>query len=268
LAGALRERGLNPRVIWDPAERRDALGDSTLRSTCLCVVVAGGDGTVADVINERPPVPLAVMPLGTENLFAREFGATRDEAALAQAIVNGRSRTIDLARAGTRLFSMVLGAGFDAEVVRRLARWRNEASGLKRASYFSYARPILAALARYPFPPIEIDADGVRVRGAQLLVFNLPQYGMRLPLAPDARGDDGLLDWVVFERPGWSNLLKYFWAARRCRHLRRPDVRHGQARHIRIRSDEAVPLQIDGDAAGCTPVEVSIVPQALRVIVP
>jgi len=88
-------------------------------------VVADGGGTVADVINETGgALPLAVLPLGNENLFARAFGFTSDAGTLACAIAGGRTRTIDLGQANGRLFALMLGVGFDADVAHRVARWR------------------------------------------------------------------------------------------------------------------------------------------------
>ena len=94
-----------------------------------CVVAAGGDGTVSAVINElSADVALAVLPLGNENLFAKAFGFEDDPGALARAIARGARQPIDLGRAhttaGSRLFTLMLSAGFDADVVHRFTRWR------------------------------------------------------------------------------------------------------------------------------------------------
>ena len=272
LAEALDSRGIASRPIWDPSERTAALRDSELTRSCVCVIATGGDGTVADVINDRPSAPLAVLPTGNENIFAKEFGFTRDVEALAESIAApaaGRCRTIDLGSANGRLFSLMLGVGFDAEVVHRLAQWRvRSQTSLKRVTRMSYVRPILSALRKYPYPRITLEADGTEYSGTHALVFNLPRYAFRLPFAPDAQPDDGLLDWVLFERAGAFNLLKYFWSVCRCRHLQLSDVHHGQACSLRITASEPAPIQLDGDPAGHTPVEITIVPQTLRVMLP
>src|SRR5208337_4128450 len=67
LAEALVRAGFEPKELWHRAERTAELADPDLARKCNCVVVAGGDGTVAALINERPGVPVAVLPLGTEN---------------------------------------------------------------------------------------------------------------------------------------------------------------------------------------------------------
>ena len=283
LSAALDGHGLEPRVIWDRGERAEVLGRPDLATTCRCVVVAGGDGTVADVINEMAAaVPLATLPSGNENLFAREFGFTRDAKQLAAVIAAGRMRRIDLARAhtpqmdsartdltraGGRLFSLMLSVGFDAAVVHRVVEWRTNGDAMRRVRRLSYAKPILNVLRSYGYGRVELEADGVQVSGTHAFVFNLPQYGFRLPFAPDARGDDGLVDWLVFERPGFVPMLSYFLSLVRTKHLARPDVHHGRARRVRITAPEPMPVQMDGEAAGMTPVEVEIDARELHVIV-
>jgi len=129
LVHALEARGLRVRVMWDPTERTAALGNRAALRHVRCVVAAGGDGTVSAVINElSADVALAVLPLGNENLFAKAFGFEDDPGALAHAIARGVRQPIDLGRAhttaGSRLFTLMLTAGFDAEVVHRFTRWR------------------------------------------------------------------------------------------------------------------------------------------------
>jgi YegS/Rv2252/BmrU family lipid kinase len=267
LVQALREEGLAPEVVWQRTERTARLRRLREEKGCRCVVAAGGDGTVADIINEFPPAPLAVLPLGTENVFARAFGFSQDTRRLARAIAAGRSRAIDLGRAGNRFFGFMLGAGFDAAIVHRLARWRASGHSLKRVTYRSYLTPIRETMRAYPYGGIVLEADGVSVHGAHAFIFNIPQYAMGLSLAPDAKPDDGRLNWVVLQRPGLRNLLNYAWAVARGRHLRRRDVKWGAAARIRITAQHPVPLQADGEAAGWTPVEVEAAPAALRVIV-
>jgi diacylglycerol kinase (ATP) len=269
LADALGRRGLPGRILWSPAERSAALLDPGRMATCRAVVAAGGDGTVADVVNELPAgVPLAALPAGNENLFARALGFDADPERLAAAVARGHTRRLDLGRARGRLFTLVAGVGFDAEVVRRLSAWRAAGPTLRRVTRLSYARPLAAALAAGPGPRLTIEADGREAHGLQCLVVNIPAYALGLQPAPAARPDDGLLDWVVFQRPGLLALGRYTWAMVRRRHLERRDVAHGRARTIRVRSEDPAPVQVDGDPAGCTPLEITVVPAALTVIVP
>lgn len=266
LASAIEQRGLHARVAWTPEERSALLHNPAESARCRCVVAAGGDGTVTALVNERPPVPLAVLPLGSENLFARELGFTRDADTLADRIAVCESRRVDLGCVGEHRFTLMVGVGIDADIVHRMARWRARHNVLKRVTRLSYAKPILDAVRRYPFPEIELEADGMRVCGIQALVFNVPRYAAGLQWAPDARSDDGCLDWVMLEKPGSLNLLRYAWAARRNKLGGLRGVRCGRARLIRITSSEVAPVHVDGDPHGTTPVVVTVLPRELSVV--
>lgn len=270
----LQASGVAARVAWEPAARHAMLADPDLARWCRCVVVAGGDGTVADVLNDLPDgasVPVATLPIGNENLFAREFGFEAPPERIAAAIARGRTRQVDLGTCNGRVFALMASAGFDAEVVHRVARWRvrPNGEGLRRVGRLNYGPRILAALGRYRYPRVRVEADGHVVgEGAHAFVFNLPQYAARLGICPEAAGDDGQLDWLVLERPGMWALGRYGLSVIGGRHLGRPDVRHGRAERIRITaaSDGSVPAQVDGDPAGATPMAVAVRPGALAVV--
>ena len=271
LARELVAGGQRPRVVWDARERAATLADRAAMAGCRAVVAAGGDGTVAQVINELPPgTPLAAFPAGNENLFASAYGFADDPAALARALAAGRTRTLDLGRASgpgrSRLFALMLSAGLDAEVVRRLMAWRTTGSTLRRVRRASYVAPLAASLFTYRHPPVRVVAGEAAASGAYCVVANAPAYALDLPLAPGARADDGALDWVVFERGGLAALASYSWAVWRGRHLARDDVRMGRATRLTLDAAAPVPVQADGDPLGTTPVEVDVVPGALTLI--
>jgi diacylglycerol kinase family enzyme len=262
LSGALRARGMVPQTCWEREELSAwiARGVDDLR----CVVAAGGDGTVQEVVNRAPGVPTAVLPLGNENLVARYCGYSRSPQPLAEAIAMGQVRQLDLAKAGGRRFCVMAGAGFDAEVVHRVHRRRRG-----HVTKFAYVFPVLQALTLYPAPPIqvEIPETGEQLRGALAFVFNLPPYALNLPLAADARPDDGRLDLYLFARHGPLRIARYVTAILRGRQHLLADYQHRVVQSVRLTSEGTVPLQIDGDPAGKLPVTVEVVPAALRMIV-
>jgi diacylglycerol kinase (ATP) len=264
--------GSRVRVVWDAAARAAFLADPGAMADVRCVVAAGGDGTVAAVLNELPTdVPLAVLPTGNENLFARALGFAVPPARLAHAILVGGRRRLDLGRArtsdGTRRFGLMLSAGFDADVIHRLARWRERGDGPRRVGRGSYVRPIGAALWGYAHAPLSVTADDVTTRGVHCAIGNLPDYAVALRLTPAARADDGLLDWTTFQRGGRAALAAYAWAVLLRRHVTLSHVRTGRARRLRVSGDVPVPVQLDGEAAGFTPVEVEVLPAALSLVV-
>ena len=116
------------------------------------VVAAGGDGTVAEVVNRTAAdVPITVFPLGTANLLARYLNIPADPRAVARLVSEGTACG-STRRANNRVFLLMAGCGFDADVVARLHRQR---SG-RHISYWTYARPILESIRNYGYPKLRI----------------------------------------------------------------------------------------------------------------
>jgi len=290
LSAALAARGLNTEVVWD-AGRRDAALTETESGAgpgCRALVAAGGDGSVNDAVNTlaragRLDVPLATLPVGTENLVAQALGFNVPADALADALAAGQTRAIDLGVAGSTAaldageghrFALMLTRGFDAHVVHRMDRWRRApgvsggGGALRRVNRFSYAPRILRGLAGYRYPRLRLETpDGTVVEGVQAYVFNLGWYGGGFPLGEHACPDDGLLDWVVFQRPGSLRLLHTHWLATRRRHLDAAHVAHGRASAVRITAvGDAVAAQADGDPLPPDATDVRVAAGALKVI--
>jgi diacylglycerol kinase family enzyme len=264
LLKALKDHGLKADVTHAPDELPDlvhAYESGLLR----CIVSAGGDGTLATLLNAAPGVPLTILPLGNENLVARYCGLSRDGWRLASVVAEGRYRRFDLATAHERRFSLMAGAGFDAEVVRRV-----HANRRGHVNKLSYVGPVWQAARDYDFPEIEVEIEdtGERLRGANVFVFNLPQYALRLPLGQEARPADGLLDVCVFSKPGLANLVRYAGHVSFGRHGSLADYQHRRVKRVKLASNCQVALQTDGDPAGTLPAVIEAVPMALTLVLP
>jgi diacylglycerol kinase (ATP) len=268
LSRALRDQQLDCRVIWQLGELVEVAADPSAGERYRAVIAAGGDGTLNRVINLQSRLPVYMFPLGNENLFARQFGCCCQPRHAAEVIAAGQTRATDLGRAGERLFAIVASAGFDGDTAHRLARWRQQDDRLRRVRSVSYAAPILASAWQYRYPLLQVEADGRKVQGSLCMVFNMPRYANNLPLAFDADPHDGLLDWLVFEKPGSLPLARYAMSVWLKRHRQRGDVHYGRAKRIVLTSSEPVPLEMDGEAADFAPVAIEVVPDAVRVVVP
>jgi diacylglycerol kinase family enzyme len=264
LIEGLRKRSIRPRLFSDRSELDAAVTDPT-RPGLLGIVAAGGDGTLLDVINRHRDLPVAVLPLGTENLFARSLGIRRSGEEVARIVAQGRLQRFDAAACNGRRFLVVASAGFDAEVIR-LAHERRTG----RISRVFYLRPILTALRHYRFPQMRVflDDDPQPLSGALVVVANLAAYALRLPIAPKAVGDDGWLDVCVFERGGSGQLCRDLISVITRRHDAVSNIKTRRARRVRLEGDSTAPVQLDGDSAGASPVDIQIEPAALRVFVP
>ncbi len=232
------------------------------------IVVAGGDGTINDVVNglKGRGTPLVVVPLGTENILAKEFGFPATADAVVRRALEGRPLTIDAGSVNARRFLIVVGVGFDAEVVHRLADVRKG-----HISHATYLGPLLSAFARHEFPRLIVEVDGLRVfesRGLAL-IGNLSRYSMGLRILNRASPDDGLLDVCALPCGSRGRLLMHAFDLARGRHTERTGegVVYARGARIRIDSPDAAPVEVDGEPAGALPVECRVHPGDVRLLV-
>jgi diacylglycerol kinase (ATP) len=232
------------------------------------VIVAGGDGTLSAALPALAGTdfPVAVISLGTFNVVAREMGVPLDlEGALAVAR-DGRPRPVDVGLANGRPFIVNVGVGYDAEVTHRILP-----GGRKRpASFPRYAVRGLGLLARYRGSRfrIEADGDGLEADAWMAVAANISHYAYHWRVAAHACAHDGCLDLCLFERHSAVRTFAQTAALVRGRHLEQPGVRYLRARRFTITCDPPARAQLDGDIAGGTPLDLRVVPEGLRLLVP
>lgn len=265
LISALKRGGLRVRLFSRREKLDAALAAPERRASLRCLVAAGGDGTVRDLVQRYPDLPVAIFPLGTENLLAKYLQMTGPPEIAAAAVLAGRTLQFDTCEAGGQRFLLMLSAGFDADVVHR-----TDARRTGNISKWSYLQPLWASLRKYTYPDLSIgiEGDSQPLAGKLAVVVNVPAYAMQLPVAAGADPTDGLLDLRLFQNGSPSRMMSYLYNIRRGRHESLPDVVSRRSASFRIESEVPVPVQIDGDPAGFTPVEVRISPQPMRLIVP
>jgi diacylglycerol kinase (ATP) len=271
LIACLKDRGLGVEVVTDLSVFDALVQRYRAAGQLRAVVAAGGDGTVAEIVNRsEPEVPVTVYPLGTANLLASYFHLARDPVALAGTIVEGATARFDAGRANGRIFLSMVGCGFDGDVVSRLHRRR----GGGHISYWTYARPIFEAIQNYRYPALRVwcesplGAECVEATHSARWAFvvNLPDYAGGLRLAPGAVGTDGLLDVSLFERGSLWHGLKYLGFVKLGRHGVLSDCKMVRATRVRIESDEPVPYQVDGDPGGVLPLDIEVLPERLTLL--
>jgi diacylglycerol kinase (ATP) len=268
---ALREGGHEPILRQtEPDPPRDWLV-SALADVDLLLVV-GGDGAVrlASGPAAQTGTPLYVYPLGTENLFAREFGMGRSRRRLLEALRRFEIRHVDIGVAGEQQFMLMAALGFDACMVRDLAAARR--GGI---SHLSYARPLLRQLWRWRAPRLTIQVDDETVVDARrgfVQVANSRQYAVRLDPALRASMTDGMLDAVFFPCKSGPGVLAWLLACRCRAHVRSARLAYHRGPRIVVRSEPAHPYQIDGDPPGPTSpaseLSITVRASALPVLVP
>jgi diacylglycerol kinase family enzyme len=233
-----------------------------------CIVSAGGDGTLTDLMNRHPDVPLAILPMGTENLVARYVGIERNGQAVASMIRKGRTVLFDAAAANERSFLVMLSAGADAEVVRRVHEGRHG-----HISRLQYAWPVFSTLVTAESHVIRAESgDGKHVAvGGHVIVTNIPAYGFGFTFSPDARPDDGLLDVRVLLPTSRIRVMSHVMQMRVMPAMAEKDVVRFRCQQLTLTAENpsnALPVQADGDPFPSLPVSIRIQPARLRLLVP
>ena len=234
-----------------------------------CVVAAGGDGTISLLANQLPEnTPLAILPLGTENLLAKYLGISSDPMLLANMIVAGNCRQLDVGRANGKLFLVMASCGFDADVVHRLHRERKG-----HIRHWSYAKPVVSSIRKYKYPKVRIsleaeDGSQVSANSCWAFVFNVPRYAMNLPIAAEANPEDGALDLCTFRGGSLFRGLFYLTTVLLRRHKKWTNSKSYHFTKLTMESDEDVPYQLDGDPGGLLPLTIEVVKGGVTLLVP
>jgi diacylglycerol kinase (ATP) len=241
------------------------------------LVVVGGDGMVHLGTNlvAGTEIPLGIVPAGTGNDVAREFGlilgdpdaAARD---VVRAIQAGSVRVVDAARCpavtgpspeGDRWFAGVLGAGFDAIVNERANGWRWPRGHLR------YDLAILRELPVLRPREYRLVLDGQCWETAALMVAigNGTAYGGGMHVCPDAVMDDGLLDVIVVRPLSRTAFVRLYPKVYAGTHVSDPRVEVRRARRVEVASPGIV-AYADGERLGPLPIVAEAVPGALHVL--
>ncbi|HET6350855.1 MAG TPA: diacylglycerol kinase family protein [Coriobacteriia bacterium] len=232
------------------------------------VGVYGGDGTVSEVaagLAEGGP-PILLLPGGTGNALAAELGISPGLAEAAALAVGdaGEIRRVDVGRSGDQYFVLRLTTGLEAEMVSAATPEMKDKFG-----WLAYALSGLSAIAEAPMAAYRFTVDGAEVEceGLAALVANSAMVGVSgLRIAADVDVSDGLLDVVVVQRTDLPGLIGSAADAAQGQQPRMMSRWRGKVIHV-----ETTPVQTvlaDGEDAGQTPLDVSVVPGAIGVLVP
>ena len=269
LARALRRAGASLGVeITQSVDHAQCVLQAARVDKPDAIIVVGGDGTVRSALAALAGAGIAILviPGGTENLLATQYGldGTCDQAM--DLLQNAGGMTMDLATVNDTWFMAIMGLGFDAEVIDRMARMRRG-----HISHLDYAWPIMRTFGAYRFPRFRVVADGVECScgAAMIFVSNIPRYAMGLGIAPQARPDDGLLDLTILHTDNHLDLLRQTAGIVLNRPVAGATVYRGTYRSVRIESlDGDEPCQVDGDPGPGGPWEIAVQPAAVKLLVP
>ena len=238
------------------------------------VAVAGGDGTVGEVAEALlgTDVPIAILPTGTANVVAREYGVGRTLAEAEHTLPSRRTRPITVWHAAGRTCLIGAGVGFDARVMKNIVPWLKRAFGRT-----GYSWTATLEWLKYEFPPIEVtgfDADGApfAARATFVLAANTRRYGGDPIMSPFADPADDLLDLVLFASTSRLTLMRWYGRLSRGKaaHLALEGCSRRAVRSFSARSLAGYELdvQVDGDAVTTTPFAMGPAAGRVRIVVP
>lgn len=231
------------------------------------VVAAGGDGTINEVVNglAGTRAALGTLPVGTMNVWAREIGLPLQPRATAEALLRARVRRVDLGRAGGRYFLLMAGVGIDAAVVGEVSSPEK-----RRLGVFAYVLRALGVATRYRGRRARVVIDGKRAGGRVLLVVigNSQLYGGLVKITARAIIDDGLLDVCIIKGSSPLSAPLRILSILLRRYNLDPKIEYHRARTVRVETRGSLPVQVDGDHIGETPMTFEVAPGALWALLP
>jgi diacylglycerol kinase (ATP) len=254
------------------------LAAQAARDGAELVVSVGGDGTLNEVVNglvrAGASTELATIPLGTGMDFVRTYKIpTRFEDAVRTAL-DGTERTIDVGRVayrewsgaeGERYFANVGSVGMSAAVAQRANGMSKLLGG--KATYF-YALVRVFFEWENTVVSVELDGDRREARLHDVIVANGQWHGGAMLLAPEAEPDDGLFDVVLIGDVTKRDFVTTAPKIYKGTYLSHPKVELLRSRTVAVEAPERLPIELDGEQVGTTPVRFEIVPAAVRVRVP
>lgn len=283
-AGVFASNGWTVSWRWTEwAGHAETLARAAAAEGATVVVVAGGDGTVNEVTNGLvgSDTALAILPAGTGNVLAAQLGLVGvptplhrpDPPTAAAQLCRGRYHRVDVGfarprgKAG-RHFLLWAGIGLDAAVAHEL---EGDGRDLKRIfGPVAFGAIGLKTVLDSVGSPAVIRTDGQRVRDRLLMgvIANIPLYAGAIDLIPDARMDDGLLDVALFHGSSvWATVshISSVLAGRREAGGPRSDRRASRARVVSARP---LPVHLDAEPYGSTPVSFDVRHRSLCLLVP
>ncbi len=262
-------------VMTNSATELESSAQTAISLGRRALFAMGGDGTFQALVNAAfgAEVLLGVFPVGGGNDFAAALGLPDDPLKAADAILRGEPRFVDLVRVRTaegqtRLYAGGGGIGLDAEAARYASGAYRRFPGRSR-----YIASAVRALVGFVPLDVRVDFPGSdlipqEAKALVAAVLNSPTYGAGLRLAPGATLEDGSVHVVLIEDIGTIGVLRLLPRLMGSGELRTSRVKRWQVRKVRLTTQKPTVFHGDGEILGSTPLEIEVVPRAIRVLAP
>ncbi|MDQ8165347.1 MAG: diacylglycerol kinase family protein [Gemmatimonadota bacterium] len=224
------------------------------------VYAIGGDGTVGDVTTAlvESDVALGIIPCGTTNVLAREFGISMwTKRAVEQLEASERTVGLRTWRVGEHTAVLGCGVGWDGRVM-----WRSPQALKQRLGRTAVALIGLREIANYEFPPLVltgVDEHGatITIRGTSVILATVKRWAGGNTGIPQADPTDDFIDAVVLQSKSRFHLLT-FWSLMTTpggRPLMLPGVRTARLRSARVECEDgrAIEAHVNGEGVAKTP---------------
>lgn len=237
-----------------------------LKESDSIIVVAGGDGTIHEVVNGiiGGNCTLGILPIGSGNDFIKSLNINKNLRLCLENIREGDSITIDIGKINDIYFPNGLGIGFDAVVVMETSKIKH----LRGALIYFYA--VFKALNYYKNQRVKITIDGATEEKDifMISVGNGTSMGGGFKLTPLAKLDDGLLDVCIFNSLTKMEVYKNLPKAIHGKHLELSQVDLRRTTKLTVESETGIPFHTDGEliSTDSKKIEIEIVPNALKII--
>ncbi len=262
----LQERGVSAtRVVPRTSIEARTVAKDAILAGSECLVVAGGDGSLRNILDivANSTAALALLPTGRGNDFAKAVCGKITPERMAASIAAGQTIPVDLGSVNGKPFATVAGCGLDAEVGRLTA------DGSAVAGIGGYLIQALKSIRTFKGYPVRVEVDGKLVSdGDTTLVAcaNIETYGGGFRIAPGADFADGKLEVCVVKQVGRLEALGLLPRLAIGQHLDHPAVTMMLGSEIHIESTDPLFAMVDGEVADPVPLDVAVQPAALRVV--
>lgn len=237
-----------------------------IKQGATTVVCVGGDGTLHQVINgfaNFENVTLGLIPCGTGNDFASALQIPSSPLDALEVILNGEAKFTDYMQMPSVRGINIIGMGVDVDVLNRYAQ-------LKKKTKWGYTKCLIQTLKNFEYSDFDAQINGKRdhYRSFIACIANGHQYGGGIPISPDSKSDDNLLNFVAVSEIKKSKIIGKFLKLKKGKILSFPETTHLQTKSVKIFTHGDIVVNVDGELYKNIPFDVKIVSNKLKVFRP
>lgn len=270
-ARVLQEAGAHVELFATPGPQlAGKLACQAAENGCQLILAAGGDGTINEAINgiACSDVQFGILPAGTANVLANEIGFSNRPDHAARQLLHAVPVRIALGLLEQperrHYFALMAGVGLDARIVYEL-----DLDLKSKLGKLAYWHGGLRQFGR-PVPRFHLSVGGSDYCASFALVTRVRNYGGDFEIAQQIRLTDNDFEVVVFQNNQWQDYVRFFGAVLTKRLYNTDGVAIVRATHVELDSaqDERIYVQVDGESQGALPASISVVPNALTLMMP